>query len=336
MDAPRLRRIAGWLLLGCSVILLAVAGVAFIRQPDRLAALTVIPIWVWGAAGLGISVAAAICLRSRLAIVVPLGWIALTAIGADELKPLLRYDAPRPEPGPAGYLDRQPVLRVLTLNCNFFLYNGGRDLTSDILRWDPDILLLQEVIPDQAKHIAEMLYQGMGDYRTMHSNAVVTRWKITRSLAPHPPYRLQQATVRIPHLGDIEVMNVHLRSAATDLRFWRAESWRNHAASRSYHREEISAALSSLSAQAPGRPIIFGGDFNSTPGDPLQRLLRPQLTDAFATAGSGWGNTYQRRIPIHRIDQIHHSRGFVAARSAAITSRSSDHRMVIADLVQAR
>ena len=64
--------------------------------------------------------------------------------------------------------------------------------------------------------------------------------------------------------------------------------------------------------------------------DPAHHFGR---VDAFAAAGTGWGNTYQRRIPIHRIDQIHCTRQFRPLRCSAVTTRHSDHRMVVADLL---
>ena len=38
-------------------------------------------------------------------------------------------------------------------------------------------------------------------------------------------------------------------------------------------------------------------------------------------------------FPVHRIDQIHYSRHLKALRCAAVTTRKSDHRMVVADFL---
>ncbi len=46
-------RRTGWLLVGLSLALHAVTVYAYARQPDRLAAFTVMPIWVWGGRGFG-------------------------------------------------------------------------------------------------------------------------------------------------------------------------------------------------------------------------------------------------------------------------------------------
>ena len=55
--------------------------------------------------------------------------------------------------------------------------------------------------------------------------------------------------------------------------------------------------------------------------------------DAFASVGTGWGDTFQRRFPILRIDHIYATRHFTPVRSLTVTTRTSDHRMVVADFL---
>jgi endonuclease/exonuclease/phosphatase family metal-dependent hydrolase len=338
MKSSRLRRRAGWTLIGCSLLLHMVTVYAFAEQPDRLAAFTVVPIWAWGGIGLLCSTIAFWFLRAPLSLIVTGIWAMTILLGADEARVIGNIGKSAPAPGGPGIADGRPLMRVVTLNCNYFLYGGnkgvGGDPSADLRQWDPDIVLLQEVYPHQVRHIADTLFQGRGDYRIYASNGVITRWKIVREVNPSAGgYRLQQVTVRKPDNMDIEVVNVHLQSAATDLRLWQRDCWRTHAINRIQRRKELAIALTILADTAPGKPAIFGGDFNAPPGDPIQSLLRADFRDSFVEAGVGWGNTFQRRIPIHRIDQIHHSRQFKALRCAAVTTRRSDHRMVVADLL---
>jgi vancomycin resistance protein VanJ len=336
MRSSRFRRHAGWALIALSLLLHLVTVYAYARQPDRLAAFTVMPIWVWGGAGLLLSTVAFWFLRAPLSLVITGVWAMTILLGADEARVIANAGKSAPRPGPPGSADGRPVMRVLTLNCNYFKYGGGSDPASDIRRWDPDIVLLQEVHPHQVRHIADSLYQGRGDYRIYATNGVVTRWTIRREVNPNTAgFRLQQVTIRRPDNFELEVVNVHLQSAATDLRLWRRECWRTHRANRQSRRKEMAIALTILADTAPGSPVIFGGDFNAPPGDPIQGMLRADFDDAFITAGTGWGNTFQRRVPVHRIDQIHYSRHFRALRCAAVTTRRSDHRMVVADLLPA-
>ncbi|MCW1926182.1 endonuclease/exonuclease/phosphatase family protein [Luteolibacter arcticus] len=338
MKSSRFRRRAGWTLIGFSLLLHMATVYAFAEQPDKLAAFTVMPIWVWGGIGLLCSTIAFWFLRAPLSLIVTGIWAMTVLLGADEARVIGNIGKSAPIPGAPGIADGRQLMRVVSLNCNFFMYGGnkgsGGDPSADLRRWDPDIVLLQEVHPHQVRHIADALYQGRGDYRIYATNGVVSRWKIVREVNPSTPgYRLQQVTVRKPDNLDVEVVNVHLQSAATDLRLWQRECWRTHAINRAHRRKELAIALTILADTAPGKPTLFGGDFNAPPGDPIQSLLRSDFRDAFVEAGVGWGNTFQRRIPIHRIDQIHHSRHFKAMRCTAVTTRRSDHRMVVADFL---
>lgn len=330
----RVSRWTGWLLVALSLALHLVTLYTYSRQPDRFAAFTVMPIWVWGGIGLACSVTAYWFLRAPLSLVLSGVWTMTVLLGADEARSIARWGGRKPEPGPAGKADGRPLLRVATLNCNFFGYTNGADPTDDLAEWEPDIVLLQEVHPNQTRLIADRLFDGTGDYRNHRSNGIATRWKITREVR-NLKFRDQQLTLRLPDGREIEVLNLHLASAATDLRLWERQCWRTHRENRRRRGTELSAALSLLAQTDEGRPAIVGGDFNSPPGDPILRLLKADFDDAFAEAGGGWGNTYQRRIPLLRIDQIHASRQFRPHACTAVTTRHSDHRIVVADFLLA-
>lgn len=319
-------------MIGLSLLLHLVTVFAFARQPDGMAAFTVMPLWVWGGLGLFLTITAFWFLRASLSLWVTWVWAVTILMMADESRAIWHVGKYSPKPGPAGLADGRPLIRVLTLNCNYFNYGGG-DPDIDIREWDPDIVLLQEVQPHQVKRVADRLFHGRGDYRVHQTNGIVTRWRITREVR-NPHYRDQQVTIAKPDGSLIEVVNLHLESASTDLRLWRSACWQAHTANRNERRDELGSALLILADTAPGRPTILGGDFNAPPGDPIQSLLRADFDDAFDRAGTGWGDTYQRRIPVHRIDQIHATRQFRPQRCAAVSTRRSDHRMVVADLLQ--
>ncbi len=332
MRTTRLRRWSGWLLVALSLALHLLTLYAYSRQPDHLAAFTVVPIWVWGSFGLILSITAYWFLRAPLSLVLSGIWATTVLLGADEARAIARWGGKRPEPGPAGSVNGRPLLRIATLNCNFFQYGEGSNPADDLAAWDPDIVLLQEVRPHQTRHIADKLYQGHGDYRTHSTNGVVTRWKIDREVR-NLSFRDQQLTVLLPDGREIEILNIHLATAATDLRLWERQCWRNHRLNRRKRHTELATALGLLSQTAGDRPAIVGGDFNTPPGDPILRLLKADYDDAFTQVGSGWGNTFQRRIPILRIDQIHAGRQFRPHASAVVTTRHSDHRFVVADFI---
>lgn len=333
MTSSRLRRNAGWLLVGLSLALHLFTVYSYSRQPDGLAAFTVLPVWVWGACGLVLSIGAFWFLRASLSLIVTGIWTLTILLAADEARNLTRIGSEAPKMGPAPSIDGHQILRVLTLNCNEFSYEGGSDPSYDIAKWNPDIVLLQEVDEPQTKAVCDLLYGGKGDYRChRQSNGIATRWKITREVR-NMIYRDQQVTVQTPDGREIEVLNIHLATAATDMRFWRSACWKTHYQNRLGRRTEMAAALGLLQNEGGNRPSIIGGDFNAPPGDPIQRMILRDHQDAFAAVGTGWGNTFQRRIPVHRIDRINVSREFTPVHCAAFTTRYSDHRMVIADFI---
>jgi len=335
MRPTTFKRRCGWLLVLASLALHAFTVFAFARQPDPLAAFTVMPIWVWGAIGLLATGIAFLFLRAPLSLVVTGLWAITLLLGADEARIIgnLGHAPPEPVNTPIGGVT---PLRVATLNVAHFARGDPAD---DIVRWNPDIVLLQEAPTYRVKYIADRLYDGTGDFRGYANNGVVTRWRITREVRnPDPQFRFfnHNVTVRLPDERLVEVVNLHLSSAATDLRLWDPDCWREHHRNRRNRRLEIAVALQILRDTAPfpgGRPVILGGDFNAPATDPLRRHLEPDFQDAFLAAGRGWGNTYHRRVPVLRIDQIHASRHLTPARCRAVTTRHSDHRMVIADLL---
>jgi endonuclease/exonuclease/phosphatase (EEP) superfamily protein YafD len=224
------------------------------------------------------------------------------------------------------------VLRVATLNCAIYAFG---DPSKDIAAWEPDIVLLQDAYPNQVSLIARALYGGHGDYRSNITNGIITRWKIQREVR-NPGLRNQQVTILLPDGSTIEVVNVHLATAATDLRFWNRSTWTTHRINRAIRRGELSLTQQILeqTTNFPNTPTIFGGDFNSPATDVVHRHLARDFVDAFATAGTGWGDTFQRRLPILRIDHIYTTRHLTPVRSQTVTTRHSDHRMVIADFLK--
>jgi endonuclease/exonuclease/phosphatase (EEP) superfamily protein YafD len=329
-------RVTGWLLIGGSVALHFLTVVAFARQPDALAAYTVMPIWVWGGIGLLLCGSAFFFMRAPLSLVVTAVWTLTLLLGADEARVIGNLGKEAPKPGRAGIAQGMRPIRVITLNAARFRFG---DPSGDLAAWEPDIVILQEAAGYRVKAIADRLFDGKGDYRTFSLNGVATRWKITREVR-NPDRRFHffnhNVTIEIPNRGEIEVANVHLSSAATDLRLWQPDCWRTHREHRHQRRVEMAVALRVLEDTTGfpnARPVILAGDFNAPPSDPVQHQLDRDFVDAFHAAGTGWGNTFQRRIPILRLDQIHTTRHFTPIRCRAVTTRHSDHRFVVADLL---
>jgi len=324
------RRRFGSILAGFSLALFVFAVGAFTFLPDRLAAFTVIPVWIWGGLGIAAAWVSFQLWRDRIALLVVGSWIIALFCLADETRALTNIRSEPPRPGPAMPYHGQPVIRVATLNCSSFMLGNP---APDLAAWQPDIVLLQEVFPYQIQQIASAL--GLeNDARIHQTNGVITRWKIEREIND-PIRRKQQVTIVMPSGARIEVVNVHLAMAVTDLRLWRASSWISHRSNRATHQNELAQDLQQLrmTTRFPDAPVLFGGDFNSTASDAIHRQLSNDLVDAFASIGTGLGNTFQRRLPSIRIDYLYRSRQLTPVRCRAVTTRHSDHRMVIADFL---
>jgi endonuclease/exonuclease/phosphatase (EEP) superfamily protein YafD len=318
-------------LVGASLLLHIFTVYCFARQPDRFTAFTVMPIWLWGGFGLLLSSAAFYFLRASLSLVMTAVWAITLLVGADEARVLANFGKSPPVAGPAEPFEGQPAVRAITLNCAFFSYGNP---ASDVAAWHPDIVLLQDILPHQVRQIADALYGGRGDYRAHQTNGIVTRWKIQREIR-NPLQRDQQVSIQLPTGVEFEAVNVHLATAATDLRLWRKSAWVNHRNNRIIRQKELTLTQQVLDQTTgfPNTPTLFGGDFNAPASDIVHRQLALDFVDAFATAGTGWGNTYHRRFPILRIDHLYATRHFTPVRCRSVTTRNSDHRMVVADFL---
>ena len=326
-----LRRRLGWILVGASLLLHLFTVYCYAQQPDRFAAFTVMPIWLWGGFGLSLTIVAFLFLRASLSMVMTAVWAVTLLVGSDEARVLANFGKVAPLRGKAETHKGKRVLRVVTLNCAFFTYGNP---ANDIATWQPDVVLLQDIAAHQVRQVADVLYGGHGDYRAHQTNGIVTRWKIQREIR-NPNQRDHQVTILTPTGATFEIVNVHLRTAATDLRLWSPSAWQEHRSNRILRTQELNFTQQVLAQTTdfPNTPTLFGGDFNAPATDVVHRQLTRDFVDAFAASGTGWGNTYQRRFPILRIDQIYATRHFTPVRSQAASTRNSDHRMVVADFL---
>ena len=327
----KLRSVVGWSILAGSLLMLIITIWCYARQPDSLAAFTVLPFWFWGGIGLVASLFASCLLRSRLSLIAAALWIATSLIFMDEAHALWNFRHDKIFIARQASPDGAQAIRIATINCASF--NFG-DPTADIKKWDPDIVILQQVYPHLVKKIAQDLYGNDGNSRAFITNGIVTRFQIRREIVSLPT-RSQQATIRLPNGRDIELVNVHLATAATDLRLWSVNSRATHQINRDLREGELAGILQTLrkTSAFPNTPTIFGGDFNAGATDSVHRLLIPDFKDAFTEVGRGWGDTFHRRFPILRIDHIYATPQFQPIACGTAVSKMTDHRMVIADLL---
>jgi endonuclease/exonuclease/phosphatase family metal-dependent hydrolase len=72
-------------------------------------------------------------------------------------------------------------------------------------------------------------------------------------------------------------------------------------------------------------PVIVCGDFNDTPISYVYRKMRGNLKDAFRESGTGFGGTYNGRLPSLRIDYIFYDPGFESYEFEKYKVDFSDH-----------
>ncbi|NNC90334.1 MAG: hypothetical protein HKN82_17915 [Akkermansiaceae bacterium] len=303
------------------------------RLPDRFAAFTLFPIWGWGSIGLLLASLAFLC-RAPLSFFAVAAWSVTILVLADEARPLGRIGREPPNPGVPVRFEGRNVLRVATINWS----GSPEDFSESIVLYQPDVIFIQEIPhPYRLRLLNQTLYGGKGDYRydSIRRCGIVVRGEIERQIKnPLEGFRSQHVTMRLPNGRKVELVNLHLQAASTDLALWRRECWHTHAVNRQLRRRELAVALTLLETSTPTRgPTILAGDFNAPATDSIYRVVRRDFIDSFAVAGVGWGNTYHRRFPILRLDHIFVSEEFLPVRSCVVSIPESDHRMVVSDLI---
>ncbi|YCM44840.1 endonuclease/exonuclease/phosphatase family protein [Verrucomicrobiaceae bacterium 227] len=332
MPNRRSWRLVPLTLLASSLTLHLITLILYVRLPLKFAAFTVFPIWVWGVIGLILGSIAFLFYRARFSLILILVWIFTVLLFSDEARSLGRIGIETIETGPPPNYAGSSVLRVVTLNCA-----GHIDPTEAVKDYHPDIVFVQEMPHAyHLKRLTDKLFNGHGDYRYSATKrcAVIVRGKIVDEEII-PKYRGQLLTVNMPSGRRIQLLNVHLQPAATNLRLYSRSCWREHSSNRRLRQIELTYALQSLKQKTeyPRIPAIIAGDFNAPANDAVYKILEPAFTDAFNEVGSGWGNTYHRAMPLLRIDHIYSSDKLIPVRARAIKSSKSDHRMVVADYV---
>ena len=332
MTKHRLWHLVPLMLLAGSLALHLLSVVLYVRLPLRFAAFTVFPIWVWGAIGLSLASLAFLIFRARFSLTLVLLWTLTILFLADEAKSLGRIGVETIKPGPPAPYAGSSVLRVVTLNCA-----TQTDPTEALKEYHPDIIFLQEMPHAyQLKRLIDNVFDGVGDYRfnRVKGCAVIVRGTIVVDV-PVPKYRSQILTVQMPSGRRVQLMNVHLRSAATNMKLFSRDCWREHSQNRRLRQIELTYALQVLKVRTdyPRIPAVIAGDFNAPANDAVYQILTPEFTDAFNKVGSGWGNTYHRSLPLLRIDHIYSSGQLVPVRCKAVKRDKTDHRMVVADFI---
>ena len=222
-------------------------------------------------------------------------------------------------------------LRIFTAN----LWNGGADpdaLAGQLRALEVDVCAVQELAPEQASAIAEVLPHGKLEPATDYTGmGIALRSPGEVSTLPMPPRPAHVARIETadwPGLErPLEVMNLHVQAPHV-IPFWRTLMER---------RVMLRRLLAYLDdSDHPGRVVV--GDFNATPAWPFYRRVASRLRDAALEharrrrqrPAPTWG-PLPRSPRMLRIDHA-----FVADlhvdHCQVVPVRGSDHSAVVVDL----
>lgn len=253
-------------------------------------------------------------------------------------------DVPGATIAPCERRGRMVPLTVVTFNIHSAVGPGGFELEkigAEIAASDPDVVLLQEVddgrirsrFVDEAAYLADLLGmrhvfasnvvrpgKRLGDPVSHYGTAVLTRLRIESrghvmlpNRAGRQPRGLQHLVVHLRG-RQVSVYNAHLDHTTPRLR-----------------QQQMRAARDLIGVDP--LPVVFGGDFNASPGSPTLRLaLDPahgDLVDPWPLVGDGNGLTAPNNAPRSRIDYLLVNDELRPTVLATWQSAVSDHRGVV-------
>jgi len=222
-------------------------------------------------------------------------------------------------------------LRILTAN----LWNGGADperFAALLRELAVDVACLQELAPEQAEAVAEVLPHGRLEPATDHDGMGIA----LRRPAPLEALPLPRRALRTARLAPeawpglvapLSVWNVHIEAPHSRP----GSLWRR--------RRQLRALLAHLERGAGGRLVLLG-DLNATPLWPVYRRIAARLPDAAREVAARRGERPRRtwtpaagdRHPrLLRIDHVF-ARGVDVLELRAVNVPGSDHDALVVDL----
>lgn len=261
-------------------------------------------------------------------------WLLLGA-GITIIGPVMGFCVPWPS------FTREPAarfsIRVLTCNAGGGHFRSG-DLSELIVATRPDLVGLQE-----------------GYIRTLPANTWPDGWSLQTNVASRYPIRkvekldpgslggdgfVTRFDLETPG-GLVHFFNLHLETVRDGLEAVMSRKWRGapELTANIALRERESEAASrwvlpfiGLGDRETARPVLISGDFNLPTDSDIYQLYWAEYTNAFSSAGLGFGYTKFTRWFGIRIDHVLAGPGWRCRRCWVGPDVGSDHRPVLADL----
>ena len=304
----------------------------YTSRPNELAAITVFPAWVWAVPGLVLLAPAWLKHARWLALVMTVLWIAYSAAFMDGLSSFVRGTYTTwPTQEWLAARSQGLAIRVVSLNCK------GHSLESakEVRQYDPDIVLLQEAPRfDAVKVLALDLYGSTAGIAYGYDAAIIARGVVKQREFDKDFRRfIAQAEVTLLNGVKVDVVSLRLVPAHVRIDLWNPEAWQMQKQNREVRIGQIQSVADLLSKDPSTRPMILGGDFNATQGDPVYSYVPRRLRDAFDVAGLGWGGTYSNQAPLLRVDHVFTTRDFRPTAVVARNTLHTDHLILVCDLI---
>lgn len=225
----------------------------------------------------------------------------------------------------------QRRIRIVTWNTHE-QFESTDKIAAILARLQPDIVCLQET----RRGAFNSVLPGAKVAHT-HEVTTLTCGRILRQepimLGETPNFRWGMDTDILLPQGRLRVFNVHYVidvkgriNHASQQQGTRSQDRTQQA--RELENEVVLEWLRTI----PG-PRVVAGDFNTPPNAFIHRQLAAEATDAFGTAGRGWGFTYRSDRPLIRIDYVWCAGGIVPVTAQTLDGEVSDHRLVVTDLL---
>ena len=239
-------------------------------------------------------------------------------------------------------------LRLLTCNLHYADDLDQDPLNRLIAETQPDVIVLQEwdhpnssealVLPGGGWHTHQTPQQHLGPKLITGRFVLASRFPIRQTtFVGRDSMSAQGAVVRYEletPAGLVTVFNLHLATPREGLEAAFRASGEGPAKIQvgSSLRREQSESVAREANRVAG-PVLIAGDINTPPQSVLFRQTWAGYSDAFSSAGCGWGYTFFTRTAAVRIDHILAGPGWRCGRCWVGPDVGSPHRPLLADLV---
>ena len=297
-------------------------------QPDRLAAVVLVPPWFWVIPA-GFAFLLSIRLwRGSLFRVTLVVWVVFLLLFVEQSVTLFR-DGAWPTEQWQSACQEHHCLRVVSLNCG----DGGVKSLREVIEWKPDLVLIQESPTEEdVRQVAQELFGEEAFILYGWNSSIIGQGELQEQFQDESDHFIH-ARWKLVSDHELDVVSLRLSPPVARLDFLAPGFWQEHRDRRQEHRQEIEEMLNHLENHAASSHVILGGDFNAPAYDDALWSLNDDFQDTFAAAGRGWGGTGSNESPMFRVDQIWVGDAFRVGATFSVKTVQSDHRMVICDLL---